>query len=629
MEARGEARLSEIGSSAETLCRLLQECANSAKPDQPCFSNADWCSVSAFSPETLTPFSELCGPQQHGTVIVGQQREEIHNEPPADTDTVLEESYDRSHELTPPPCLPFSLVSTTEVKIGQPLPSCRVYLTGTAPLHAQDGNHDYKTVQKSVTAHDLGVSPLPLDRARWLCSLYALGSKVILPLPTMWVLCQGDKDQSSQIIALGCSRDNSQLHTLWITGEKCPVKLPHGGGRWGRSTKGEGWAFSSYDITGCSSDGAGASASAGHIEAQFAWSQPECLLAAPPESSDAVLKVSASPGYIFSPILPVFQELTCLLQLCSIEAGVADWPGHSCEQPIASDSTAVRMDSFLESMSSPFAPPLDTTLPSPTADQEVYQPRQDLDTLERLWLFLREVASLSELQELMALFFKAVLLGRAQPLVHKSNTSTLASLLRKALLCSTQAERQALAPQFQLILSGRKLLTALVEVALEKMNADYRNFFIKADLLTGSQLDGFLSGGGVGLLERCHSLCRLHCVFEVAVSALFFLSLPTSTLSTLTKAALHHYQEAHFDGFTVTPTFCLPLPAYSTALKSLSGLCARLAPTHFLLSAPQASGNSLTLVSNHKLYKTAQGASEADTDECFHVYAASCVSVHS
>ena len=547
-------------------------------------------------------------------------------------DTVLEESCDPSHELTPPPPPPFSLVSSTEVKIGQPLSSLRVYLTQTAPLHAQDGNHGHQTVHQIVTAHDLRVSPLTLDQARGLCSLYALGSKVLSPLPTMWVLCQGDKGQRSQIIALGCCYDNSHLHTLWVTGEEHPgsrAKLPHGGGGGGggRSIKRGGWAFSSYDINGCSSDRPGGPASAGRIEAQFAWAQPECLLGTPPESSDAVLEVSASPGYIFSPILPVFQELTCLLQLCSIEAGEANWQECSHEQPLASDSLAERMDSFLEVMSNPFAPPLDTTLPSPTADQEVYQPRQDLDTLERLWLFLREVASLSELQELMALFFKAVLLGHAQPLVHKASTSTLASLLRQALLCSTQAERQALAPRFQLLLSGKKTLTALLEVALEKMSTDYHNFFIKADLLTSSQLDGFLSRGGAGLLERCHSLCRLHCVLEVSVSALFFLCLPTSTLSTLTKAALHYYQEAHFNGFTATPSFSLSLPAYSPALKSVAALCSRLSPTRFVLSAAQASGNSLTLASNHQLYKTDPSGCEAE-DEYFHVYAASCVGVH-
>ena len=67
-------------------------------------------------------------------------------------------------------------------------------------------------------------------------------------------------------------------------------------------------------------------------------------------------------------------------------------------------------------------------------------------------------------------------------------------------------------------------------------------------------------------------------------SALSFLKLPAPTLSALFKSALEVYREKTFEGFSTTPVFSLPLPAYSTAQKSLVSFCSSLVPKKWVLS---------------------------------------------
>ena len=633
MEAAAEkARLSEMLASSETLCHFLKECVGNATAVAPCSRGVESYRAVAFAPDAVNPFSDVSGQQVNGTVMVGRGRdEEVRAEPLAEDFDSLELSCDQSLDQTPPPSY-FSVVCRPEVLLGPSLPSQRVYLLQSSPLHVRS---DSQTVREVVTVHNSGVAPLSLDRARYLCSLYALGARLAGPLPTMWVLCGSDKGQKSRVTALGCSRDDTDLHMLSVSADENlggSEKETKGGGKMTRkSGRGGGWAFSSYDIVGSSMGES--PASGGSIEAQFVWNQPDCLLAPPPHSADGVLRVSASPGYMFSPVLPVFQELTALLRLCRIAEAELDWPAPNEELPSPADTRALRAESFLEEVSSPFAPPLDSSLLSPTSDQEVYEPRKDLDFLERLWLFLREVASLRGLQEVLAGVFKSVLLGRAQPLVHASSSSSLAVLFRQALRCASPAERQDLAPRFQLALSGSKGLRALLEVGLEKLSRDYLQFFVTSELLAAAQLDGFLSKGA-GCLEWCYSLCRLHCVLELSVLARSFLSLPPSALASLAAAALRHYRDAPFDGFSATPFFSLPLPAYSQALKSVAGLCASLSPARFSVSSSETGRRrSLTVAGSRALFGAAASQSGpapgpgAGIEECSLVYTAACSSV--
>ncbi len=326
----------------------------------------------------------------------------------------------------------------------------------------------------------------------------------------------------------------------------------------------------------------------GQLVLQFAWTDPDVLLSPPPESANAVLRIAATPGGMFSPVLSVYQELSTLLSLCKIASGQAEWPGSdqegSLEAPLPVGS---QVESFLEETSSPQFQPLEVTVISPTADHTVYQPRTDLDFVEQLWMFCKEVQSFDDLQQIFAAVFKAVLLNKVQPFLHRSSSSLLSSMFRQVLRCTNKGERQTLAAQLQSLLSESKLPTCLVQIGLEKLQRDYRSFFVGSDLLTGSQLDQFFgSTSAPSLLEQCHSLRKLHNVLELNAATLTFLNLPTSSLSSLTKVALEVYRTSSIDPLSpTTPIFHLPLPAYSQSLKSVVALCSNLSPSKWSVAS--------------------------------------------
>lgn len=268
-------------------------------------------------------------------------------------------------------------------------------------------------------------------------------------------------------------------------------------------------------------------------------------------------------------------------------------------------SLASKVESFLEEAASPEFQPLEVTVISPTAGRNVYEPRTNLDFVERLWTFAKEVQSFDDLQEVFAMVFKAVLLGTVQPFLHRSSSSLLSSMFRQVLLCSHRDERQALAAQLQSLLSESKLLTCLVQAGVEKLQRDYRSFFVSSDLLTGSQLDQFF-GSATDLNEQCCTLSKLHRVLELNAVALSFLNLPTSTLSSLTKVALEVYRTSSLSDDS--PIFLLPLPAYSPPLKSVVALCSNLSPSKWSHSSKhqqhrdRGGGTALTVLQTHPLF---------------------------
>ena len=594
---------------------------------------------------TVTPFTDFTGQQERSTVIfsghltkdfqlepkLGESLSEISNDAEVEQDTT-----DVQQTL--------SLSTFKVIKIGQPLSQKRVFLTKSEPLYT---NQPY--LSQNITANDVTAlntqDPnvlISLDKARYLCSLYALGSRnTALPLPNMWVLCQCSPSQ--RIVALGCSVDHDKprpaLHVFTITEEEGVGITPGSSVQKGTEKQAKvkrrslgrqsGQAFSEYEIG--PNDGTRENQS--QLVLQFAWSDPETLLSAPHESADAVLRIATTPGCLLSPVLPLYLELTTLLNLSNIANGQAQWPAHE-DSPEPTQPLASLVATFLEEAAQPLSHPVEVTVISPTAEHIAYEPRQDLDFAERLWMFAKEVQTLDDLKQVFAAIFKALLLGNLQPFLHRSSSSLLATLFRQVLLCTTPDERQALAHKFQALLSESKILTCLVQLGIEKLKRDYRSFFIGADLATGDQLDHFF-GSSSNLREQCDLVCKLHNVLELAASALTFLKLPTTTLSSLTKVALEVYSKETFEGFTTTPVFCLPIPAYSPALKFVTSLCAKLSPKTWVLSScsntageGRHTGMSVTVMQNVPLFQTVTPLpTDTDSDAVFFVFKGHCDSI--
>ena len=617
--------------------------------------------------DSATPFDDFTGPLKGATVIFSKHEPAFTPDNELGQDSLSFEEPRSEHEepISPHPlskedkfpCLPFQAVN-----VGQPLPQKRVYLTQSTSLHS---GYTECLVSDHTFAYDAGVTPLSLDKARYIASLYALGSRQAkTPLPNMWVIC---KDEKRNIVALGCSHSiagdgKRSLQSFVVTVEDTIKETPAGSeknkaksGTVKISSCEESFAFSEYEIadysTTCTvTDSLKGEKLMGDLTVQFAWNNPDTVLSPPPESADAVVKVSATPGYIFSQALATYNELKTLLHLCEIASGKRSWSSLS-ESPTEEEEEEEEEDTlqnaekslvenvrlFLDEVSSPLSQPKEITVISPTSANNVYETRSDLDFPERLWMFAKEATSLEDLQQVFAEVFKAVLLGKVQPFVHRSSTSVLSTLLRKVLLTPNLDEKQDLAPKFQNLLTESKICTCLVQLGIKKMTRDYRAFFISADITTADQLDQFISASKRSQLEMCHALCKLHCVLELTSSVLC-LKLPAPSLSALFKSALEVYREMKFEGFCTTPVFSLPLPAYSMAQKSILSLCGSLTPKKWVLSQQKTNiiggslgghgvlGDKMSIVSYRNL-PLLDSHREEELDEVegrYYVYKAHC-----
>ncbi len=517
-------------------------------------------------------------------------------------------NHENSFDPQPSISSGFPLEAVQIVCVGQPIMQNQVHLPSSHPKTEKPPTNQ---INSEPVADISTLTPLTLDKARYIASLYSISTKTSSSLPNLWILCSNEKPN---IVSLGTSFINSTLYIYTITLQETLHSDSSRKDVCKQQNHFDGPVFSRYAIAGSSSSDDDES---GSLSIEFNWSEAERPLSLPPESAHAVIKVSAKPGYTFSPVLSTYSELSTLLAFCNILSGASEWPLQ--EHPSQQDTTAQltqKIDSFLSDVASPLTQVLDTTVISPTADNTIYETRKNLDFAERLWMFAKDVTSLDELQETFGDVFKALLLGRVQPFVHRTSSSTLAILLRQLLQCSSTEERQALAPRYQSLLSPTKLLPCLIQIGLEKMRRDYRTFFISSDIVTDDQLDDFFSSSfSQSQLAQCHILCKLHCVLEINASLLSFLNLPSSVLSSLTKTALQVYRGMPFKkSFSTTPTFSLPLAPYSPSLKSLVCLCTKLHPTTW--KATRSKEQAIILYRNEPLY------GKGEDSDCYSVYKA-------
>lgn len=476
---------------------------------------------------------------------------------------------------------PLPVITEQFVPVGQPLDSSRTYLTHSSPFYR---GWSGTLIQTTTFAQDNGLVPLPLGLARFIASLYSLGfRKANGTLPDVWVLCERNPQN---INALGCRCDGPKcpLHIITVEGgatlDTNPRVDTHS------DTLSAGAVFSEYDIINASFKETGQS---GEFKIQFSWNDPDGILSSPPESSDAILKLSSMPGDQFSPVLSMYEELQSLYRLCKILNSGMDWPVPEEEEEIlvSGNRTAKEVDIFIQDMAHPLTTPADITVMSPTTDHMIYEPRTDLDFTERLWLFCHDVRSFNELQLVFAEVFKALLLGKIQPFIHRKSASKLATLLRQVLLSPDRVQDTTL--QFQLLLTEAHLLPCLVQIGIEKIRRDYQSFFVGTDICSAEQFDRFFNPSS-SLLAQCLELCRTHSVLELNTSIMKLLRLPTTTiLSTFTKAAMEVFKaDSHYQPFERTPVFSLPLPAYSPALKSVVALCSKLSPVTWCITREQS-----------------------------------------
>ena len=584
-------------------------------------------------PSSLSPLSDFTGPLECSTVLFAslEPPEEVEEESPElkpvldnFSDSLLKEEHaepdGKPEEMGPSLHYLVQFFPQEEVRVVS-LSSSRVFFNKPAALFHSAQNSGSTTVLHADLSR---LSPLPIDVARMLCSLYSIVKKpVSASLPALWILCADNAAKNT--VALGCSyaQGGSLLQVYNITlnevAEKglkqvkkmSEVKKKHVGH--GKTVLAE------YDIASSTN-----SASGQMISMQFAWEDPEDFLCPPPlAAAEAVLHIAIKPGSLQS-LYTMYSEIEKLLWICEASSKGVDLSQDTEEVLDKSDSLAGKVEEFLKEVDAPLSNSQQINVVSPTIEGTIYNIRENVDFTEHLWLFSKDAKGATDLQEALSSIFKSLLLGKVKNIaLHESSTSSLADLLRQLNSCHSLADREALTPKFQLILSHENIIQFLGQIGCEKMKRDISGFLISSNVATGTQCDAFFQDAGHSssssgdVLEDCHVLCNLFYAVELVATLMSF-SLPNSILSGLVRAAIDTYKNKKFEHFQTTPRFSIPI--FGTASMMV---CANILPSTWKLSSN--SNSSICVVKDTPLLAS-RARVEHEGSENKHYYVYECVS---
>lgn len=620
VKARTRSTLQELAKTSEQLCDILRQYSSAVTSEVPvCEQLFDEFLTVTLPPGSRSPLTVFSGTPEKPVVIVSQIPPCIRRE---------DLTEDSCHEEQPP-CLHLEelilLIRSSAVVVGQSLPEKLEFLTCSQPFHQSEKSES--RVSHTLHVRDIGLLPVSMERARFVCSLYNIGSqKWSVDFPDLWVLCR----DRGNTVAIGCSQAGGGPSLRFLEIAKAGmVHLPSGPSGAKKPLPCSSWklkpherssstAYCEYEIISADSE-----LTLSDVVIQFTWGEVEHHLSPPPETSVAVLKISTKPGHVGSSVLGLYEEVLTLLNLCLVTSGEAKWAeiGDGLE---ATPSLASQLDAFFDATASPLAQPKEDPMQEST--QTSFHKRQNLDFVEQLWLFCKDVQRISDLQDVLAAVFKAVLFRKVHPWIHQNSTSPLANLLRQALLCSTSDEIRALGSKMEAMLSDSRVLHCLVQVGIEKLRRDYHDCFRSHSLVTEGHLDPFMAGSTD--LDSCYNLCKLHTVLELLACAMSYLNLPLSFLSQLTREALEVYSHMDFRGFESTPVFSQPVAAHSPGLRALLALCGTLVPKLWSITTEGCHGRQVTLYTADPLFKHLTVDAEcSDTVADLYVYKGCCNSL--
>ncbi|GFQ75077.1 protein zwilch homolog [Trichonephila clavata] len=163
-------------------------------------------------------------------------------------------------------------------------------------------------------------------------------------------------------------------------------------------------------------------------------------------------------------------------------------------------------------------------------EKAVMKIRPNLDFTEKLWVILKDCSSTEELIEILTFVYNSFDDFIARPFVFKENKSTIAvdvkNMKEKLILCP--------------VLEPKTALKLLLEIGIEKMRRDYATLFLSLELIPHECLSYYHQFDLLSL-ESITCLRKMHCVLELAIVCVKYLSLPSGLLSTFVRNTLKHY----------------------------------------------------------------------------------------
>jgi len=228
---------------------------------------------------------------------------------------------------------------------------------------------------------------------------------------------------------------------------------------------------------------------------QATWQGPSTVLSPPPSSAAVSLVIKTVPS---STDKETFQGTLFLLnQLKTLEfMATCLRQGETWVHPEGVAVNSEKLDRFFEDAvdGSARAQTLnDVSLLNALEVISSLPIRSDLDFTEKLWNLCSASTGEDDLRVVLGAVFELLEKGEVFPMVHKNNTSTLATLVRDAIKVSRvqtsrdhQDQKGALAKAFQHWTS--QALQCVIETGLCKIKRDYVHYLIGHDVATWESL---------------------------------------------------------------------------------------------------------------------------------------------
>ena len=429
---------------------------------------------------------------------------------------------------------------------------------------------------------------LPQCEARKLISQYVLGIQNgecgDTPLP-LWVLCKQEADDSLVVLGVDVHMENgcqaTSTYTVTVDGpfEKTS-KLPRMLDLVKRHSSENGGVvetkcFASYNVFGSHTKNISLLSGQGSLVINLEWDNANSLLQTPALDAKPTVLACVSAGDLRSAANFIYSELIILQSFTrGLKEGVVEWAQAAADDiPVL---TQVKMLVEELSLGNPVKRGASDSDDRQQSDDIAASPlkhlflieRTNLDFTEKLWNILKHCSCYQDLINSLQYIFSILQNGKLQPMVHKSNHSQFAELVRDSYYGKMSM------PTLETFLP----LELLAEIGIGKLCRDYMGIFIGKDLVTAAHLDYFTTGSSLDMSEKCTRLEKLHYALELVVVLEQFLSLPRLTLSITARHALQHYQKHDVDP---DHQFVIPvsMPSISERIQGMQPSVWRVAMT--------------------------------------------------
>ena len=342
------------------------------------------------------------------------------------------------------------------------------------------------------------------------------------------------------------------------------------------------------------------------VVAEVTWAYPKEVLHPPPVTASATLHVTTTFGAPTSPLHRIYQELAYLSKYVS----VAD-KAVPCYLPevIPAHDSPFSVESFLSEYEKMAAASLehsyesvtsDITLDNSLDDHSVINLRQSTDFLEFLWEKLHTRTNIDQVQETFRRIFELIMAKKVQPFLLRSNTSSLASLIRQIL--SPQDSIRHLQLEVKDALSGDNFVTHFAQLGLLKLSQDIRYVFAGHRLLPRADLQDLTRVGSKPPAEAFFMLMRYYKALEVTLVAEVHFSILGTSLHPLAYTALQYFKEnPTLCQGECSPTFQLSFSPQSEGMKSIAALCQHHQPTIWKSTITKGQTTQLFVLSSSPL----------------------------